>query len=161
MTRYVLQRAAQAVALLALVSLVGYAIMNLAPGGPLAVYMHNPQVTPERIAILRHQLGFDRPWYARYVVWAGALLRGQWGDADVLVWVDAAAPVCGPLAAPAGGRDARGRERVAAGPCAPPGPARSRAGARLHCELEPLPPEQPPGRALAGLRSHRTRERFA
>src|SRR5579875_1291929 len=80
MTRYVLQRAAQAVALLALVSLVGYAIMNLAPGGPLAVYMHNPQVTPERIAILRHQLGFDRPWYARYVVWAGALLRGQWGD---------------------------------------------------------------------------------
>jgi peptide/nickel transport system permease protein len=80
MTRYILQRAAQAVALLALVSLVGYAIMNLAPGGPLAVYMHNPQVTPERIAILRHQLGFDRPWYARYVVWAGALLRGQWGD---------------------------------------------------------------------------------
>ena len=80
MAVYIVRRAAQAVILLALVSCVSYAFMNVAPGGPLAVYLHNPQVTPSRIAVLRHQLGLDRPWYERYFVWVGALLRGQWGD---------------------------------------------------------------------------------
>jgi len=80
MAAYVVRRVAQAVVLLLLVSCVSYAIMNVAPGGPLAVYLHNPQVTPDRIIVLRHQLGLDRPWYERYLAWVGALLRGQWGD---------------------------------------------------------------------------------
>ena len=79
MGSYVAQRAAQAAVLLILVSLVGYAIMNLAPGGPLAVYLHNPQVTPEKIDLLRHQLGLDRPWYLRYAAWLGGLATGHWG----------------------------------------------------------------------------------
>lgn len=79
MSSYVAQRAVQAGALLLLVSLVGYAIMNLAPGGPLAVYLHNPQVTPEKIGLLRHQLGLDQPWYLRYATWLRGLLGGHWG----------------------------------------------------------------------------------
>jgi peptide/nickel transport system permease protein len=79
MGSYVAQRAVQAAVLLLLVSLVGYGIMNLAPGGPLAVYLHNPQVTPEKIEVLRHQLGLDRPWYFRYVTWLEGLATGQWG----------------------------------------------------------------------------------
>ncbi len=80
MGRYVASRALQAAVLLLLVSCVSYAIMNVAPGGPLAVYLHNPQVTPDRIVLLRHQLGLDRPWYDRYAAWLGAIVRGQWGD---------------------------------------------------------------------------------
>lgn len=76
---YIARRAAQACVLLFLVSLVSYGIMNVAPGGPLAVYLHNPQVTPEKIAQLRSQLGLDRPWYARYTAWLGGIARGQWG----------------------------------------------------------------------------------
>ncbi len=79
MGSYVAQRTVQAAVLLLLVSLVGYAIMNLAPGGPLAVYVHNPQVTPEKIDLLRHQLGLDRPWYLRYVTWLAGLATGHWG----------------------------------------------------------------------------------
>ena len=79
MGSYVAQRAVQAAVLLLLVSLVGYAIMNLAPGGPLAVYVHNPQVTPEKIEQLRHQLGLDRPWYLRYAAWLQGLAAGHWG----------------------------------------------------------------------------------
>ena len=79
MGSYVAQRTLQAVVLLLLVSLVGYAIMNLAPGGPLAVYVHNPQVTPEKIDLLRHQLGLDRPWYLRYVTWLTGLVTAHWG----------------------------------------------------------------------------------
>lgn len=79
MTSYLARRAAQAVVLLVAVSFVGYGIMNAAPGGPLAVYLHNPEVTPDKIDLLRHQLGLDRPWYARYVAWLGGLAGGHWG----------------------------------------------------------------------------------
>jgi peptide/nickel transport system permease protein len=79
MTTYIARRALQAGVLLLLVSLVSYGIMNVAPGGPLAVYLHNPQVTPGKIALLRHQLGLDRPWYVRYVTWLGGIVRGHWG----------------------------------------------------------------------------------
>jgi len=80
MGSYIAKRTIQAGVLLILVSLVAYAIMNLAPGGPLAVYLHNPQVTPERIDLLRHQLGLDRPWHVRYAAWLRGLVGGHWGD---------------------------------------------------------------------------------
>jgi peptide/nickel transport system permease protein len=76
---YVARRIAQAALLLVAVSFVSYGIMNAAPGGPLAVYLHNPQVTPDKIDLLRQQLGLDRPWYARYAAWLGGLLQGHWG----------------------------------------------------------------------------------
>jgi peptide/nickel transport system permease protein len=79
MGAYIARRVLQGGVLLLFVSLVSYGIMNLAPGGPLAVYLHNPQVTPDKIDLLRHQLGLDQPWYARYVAWLGGLLRGHWG----------------------------------------------------------------------------------
>ncbi len=79
MIAYVAQRAGQAGVLLLLVSLVSYGIMNAAPGGPLAVYLHNPQVTADRIELLRHQLGLDRPWYLRYLAWLAGILQGHWG----------------------------------------------------------------------------------
>jgi peptide/nickel transport system permease protein len=76
---YVARRLVQAAVLLVAVSFVSYGIMNAAPGGPLAVYLHNPQVTPDKIDQLRHQLGLDRPWYTRYVAWLGGLVQGHWG----------------------------------------------------------------------------------
>lgn len=79
MGAYIARRALQGGVLLLFVSLVSYGIMNLAPGGPLAVYLHNPQVTPEKIDLLRHQLGLDQPWYTRYLAWLGGLLQGHWG----------------------------------------------------------------------------------
>ncbi len=79
MGAYIARRALQGGVLLLLVSLVSYGIMNLAPGGPLAVYLHNPQVTPDKIDLLRHQLGLDQPWYTRYLAWLGGLLQGHWG----------------------------------------------------------------------------------
>jgi peptide/nickel transport system permease protein len=76
---FIVRRIAQAALLLVAVSFVSYGIMNAAPGGPLAVYLHNPQVTPDKIELLRHQLGLDRPWYARYLAWLGGLVEGHWG----------------------------------------------------------------------------------
>lgn len=79
MSRYVLQRILEAIPLLILVTLVTYFLMNITPGGPLALYMHNPKVSPARLALLAKQMGLNQPWYTRYFLWLWALLHGNWG----------------------------------------------------------------------------------
>ncbi|MCL6444378.1 MAG: ABC transporter permease [Alicyclobacillus sp.] len=79
MARYVLQRILEAIPLLFLVTIVTYFMMSITPGGPLAVYLHNPKVTPQQIHILEHQLGLDKPWYVQYFRWLWSLLQGHWG----------------------------------------------------------------------------------
>jgi peptide/nickel transport system permease protein len=76
---YTVRRLLQAVPLLFVATLVAYAIMNAAPGGPLAVYLHNPHVTPSQIRLLARDLGLDRPWYVRYFLWVSGIVHGEWG----------------------------------------------------------------------------------
>ena len=45
MTRYLVRRLLQSVLLLVVVSIIGFAVLNLAPGGPLAAYALNPGMT--------------------------------------------------------------------------------------------------------------------
>ena len=79
MGRYVLSRAIQAVILLIGVSVIGFGLMHLAPGGPLAVYTLNPTVTSEDISRITHIYGLDQPVYVQYVKWATGMLTGNWG----------------------------------------------------------------------------------
>lgn len=79
MTRYVLSRLGQSVLLLAGVSVIGFALMHLAPGGPLAIYTLNPTVTAQDIERVKHQFGLDQPVYVQYAKWAWGLVSGHWG----------------------------------------------------------------------------------
>jgi peptide/nickel transport system permease protein len=79
MSRYIVQRVLEAIPLLFLITIVTYFLMNLAPGGPLAVYLHNPKVTPAVLHRLSIQMGLNQPWYVRYFAWLWALLHGNWG----------------------------------------------------------------------------------
>lgn len=79
MIAYSIRRLLQAIPLLVLVTIASYFIMNSAPGGPLAVYLHNPHVTPSQIRILAHNLGLDKPWYVRYFLWVAGIVHGDWG----------------------------------------------------------------------------------
>jgi peptide/nickel transport system permease protein len=79
MTGFVLRRLAQAIPLLLLVSVVTFALLHAAPGGPLAVFLSNPNVRPEDIERLRHALGLDRPLWSQYLLWLAASARGDWG----------------------------------------------------------------------------------
>lgn len=79
MTRYVLNRLGQSLLLLVGVSIIGFALMHLAPGGPLAVYTLNPTVTALDIERVKHQFGLDQPVYVQYFKWAGGLATGNWG----------------------------------------------------------------------------------
>ncbi len=74
-----LRRALQAIPILLLVSVLVFALLHAAPGGPLAIYLENPGVRPEDIERLRRALGLDQPLNTQYVRWLAAFIRGDWG----------------------------------------------------------------------------------
>jgi peptide/nickel transport system permease protein len=75
----VLRRAGQSVPLILLVSILVFALLHAAPGGPLAIYLENPGVRPEDIERLRRALGLDRPLSVQYLAWLSAFASGDWG----------------------------------------------------------------------------------
>lgn len=75
----VVRRLAQALPLLLLISLVVFALLHAAPGGPLAIYLENPNVRPEDIERLRRSLGLDRPLSVQYLAWLKGFVAGDWG----------------------------------------------------------------------------------
>jgi peptide/nickel transport system permease protein len=68
-----------AVPLLFIVSALVFLLIHTAPGGPLAIYLSNPNVRPEDIERLRHALGLDRPLWEQYWSWLAAFVTGDWG----------------------------------------------------------------------------------
>lgn len=79
MSRFVVRRALQAVPLLLVVSLLVFALIHSVPGGPLSLYLDNPNVRPQDIERLRKALGLDRSLAEQYVSWLTAFVRGDWG----------------------------------------------------------------------------------
>src|SRR5437867_10441289 len=75
---YVLRRLGFAALMLVGVSMILFAIMRLAPGGPEAVLIGG-EFSAEAAAQIRQRLGLDRPLALQYVTWAGAAVRGDLG----------------------------------------------------------------------------------
>lgn len=79
MGHYVTRRILQAIPLMLIVSIVLFALVNLAPGGPLAGRGNSKRLRPEQIAILKRQFGLDQPIHMRYVFW---LIGNDWTKVD-------------------------------------------------------------------------------
>ncbi|HVL97856.1 MAG TPA: nickel ABC transporter permease [Egibacteraceae bacterium] len=82
MTAYALRRILLLVPTLIGISLLGFALANLAPGDPAVQYVirtTDAQPTPERVAAARDQLGLDLPLPAQYVKWLGDAVAGDLG----------------------------------------------------------------------------------
>ncbi len=79
MIRFLVRRALQALPLLFVISALVFALLHAVPGGPLAIYLSNPNVRPEDIERLSRALGLDRPLWEQYWSWLGAFVRGDWG----------------------------------------------------------------------------------
>ena len=79
MYRYIVRRILQAIPLLIVISVIVFALISAAPGGLMSGFEENPDLTPEDIARLEESLGLNRPWYERYIEWAGLMLQGEWG----------------------------------------------------------------------------------
>ncbi len=79
MGTYIVRRLLQAIPMLLIVSVVLFALVNLAPGGPLAQYTRSRRMTEEREEILKRQFGLDKPLPVQYIVW---LVGNDWMKVD-------------------------------------------------------------------------------
>ncbi|MDJ0389598.1 ABC transporter permease [Roseomonas sp. E05] len=79
MGAYLLRRLLQALGLLLLVSVIGFTILHLAPGGPLSQFAAGGTMTQADLDRIAHQLGLDRPLPVQYLDWLWRMLLGDWG----------------------------------------------------------------------------------
>lgn len=80
MTRFLLSRLAQALAVLLLMSLAVTVLLALMPGDPVDMMLAgNPRATAADVARLRAFYGLDQPWWERYGHWLWAALHGDFG----------------------------------------------------------------------------------
>jgi peptide/nickel transport system permease protein len=79
MQSYIGRRVLQAIPLLIGVSVIGFGLMHLAPGGPLAVYTLNPTITAQDIERIKIIFGLDQPVHVQYLKWATGMFTGNWG----------------------------------------------------------------------------------
>ncbi len=76
---YVARRLLQAIPLMLIVSIVLFALVNLAPGGPLAARGQIRHMPAAQIALLKRQFGLDQPLVLRYIFW---LVGNDWTQVD-------------------------------------------------------------------------------
>lgn len=72
MTRFIVRRIISAIPTLFITSLLIYAILLAAPGGPQARFVNNPKITLEQIERFKHRWGLDQPVPIQYCRWLGA-----------------------------------------------------------------------------------------
>lgn len=77
--RALLREGARTAVLLVLVTAAMFALLNMAPGDPVALYVNVQSLTPAEVEAVRHELGLDRGLPVRYGVWLGRLLQGDLG----------------------------------------------------------------------------------
>jgi peptide/nickel transport system permease protein len=78
MLRFVLTRVLTVVPLLLLLTMVVFALVEIAPGDPAAI-IAGPEAPPEAVAAIRTDLGLDRPLVERYVSYVLGAVQGDLG----------------------------------------------------------------------------------
>ena len=79
MAVFLLNRLWQSLILLIIVSMIGFAILNMIPGGPLSQFALDPGMTAADLDRLREQMGLNRPLPVQYLDWAWRMVQGDWG----------------------------------------------------------------------------------
>ena len=79
MTNFLARRLIQSLVLLWIVSVIGFALLHLTPGGPLSQFANTPGMTDEDLNRLAEQMGLNRPLPVQYLEWFGRMLTGDWG----------------------------------------------------------------------------------
>ncbi len=79
MVRYALRRLGQAVPMLIGISFAAFVLLRLAPGGPMAVYAQNPNMSEADMRRIERILGLDQPIHVQYLKWAAGMATGNLG----------------------------------------------------------------------------------
>jgi peptide/nickel transport system permease protein len=69
----------ESIPLLLGISVLSFIFMQLAPGGPDALFAKNGRMTAEQLANIRHRMGLDRPPLEQLLTWILNILRGDLG----------------------------------------------------------------------------------
>lgn len=78
---YVLRRLGAGILLLALASLLIFALLRVVPGDPTITKLGGARnLDPAALQQLRHDLGLDRSIVAQYASWVGGVARGDLGE---------------------------------------------------------------------------------
>jgi len=80
MGRYIFMRLVQSLFLLVGVSMLTFAIIQLAPGGFAQMMGESPDATAEDTARLTELWGLDQPVHIQYLRWAEQMVQGNFGD---------------------------------------------------------------------------------
>lgn len=83
MGRILLQRLGSAIPIMAIVSLLTFAMIHMIPGDP-AIAIAGVSATAEQIANIRHDLGLDQPVLTQLFRWYANLLSGDLGRSLLL-----------------------------------------------------------------------------
>jgi peptide/nickel transport system permease protein len=76
---YIVRRILQAIPMLVGISFAGFVLLRLAPGGPMAIYAQNPNMTEADMRRIERLLGLDEPIHVQYVNWASGMATGNMG----------------------------------------------------------------------------------
>lgn len=80
MAAYALRRLLQMIPLTFGITLVLFAVIQLAPGGPEGALLESGRfIDPQVVEAYRERLGVDQPVHIQYVRWLGAALQGDLG----------------------------------------------------------------------------------
>jgi len=77
--RYFGRRLADSLLLLAAVSVLSFALAQLAPGDYFSELQNDPRVSAQTVAGLRGRAGLDRPFPVRYARWVASVAHGDFG----------------------------------------------------------------------------------
>ncbi|OOY25893.1 glutathione ABC transporter permease GsiC [Thioclava sediminum] len=79
MGSYILKRLLLAVPVIFGITVIVFLIMAMIPGDPATAILGS-YATPENVARLNRDLGLDQPLVARYFIWLGNMLHGDFGQ---------------------------------------------------------------------------------
>ncbi len=85
MGAYIVRRLLSILPVMAVVAVFVFLLLHLAPGDPAAI-MAGENATPDTIAQIREKLGLNEPLWKQFLVWIGALVRGDLGNS--MYWGD-------------------------------------------------------------------------
>lgn len=79
MGTYIIRRLLQAIPLLIIVSIILFALINIAPGGPMSAYSRSNRISAEKKEAIMRSFGLDKPLPIQYIIW---LAGNDWMRVD-------------------------------------------------------------------------------
>ncbi len=76
---FVIRRLAQSVPTVFGISILLFFLMHAMPGGPLALFVHQPGMTHKELQAIAASYGINQPVWVQYIDWLGKAVQGNFG----------------------------------------------------------------------------------